>query len=68
MLELWEWVKLRDFVDSILHDTRPPIDVYDAMDFTVPGLVSEQSIANGGMPVEVPDFRRIELLSGEQGK
>jgi hypothetical protein len=30
------------------------------MDFTVPGLVSEQSIANGGMPVEVPNFREID--------
>ena len=33
------------------------MDVYDAMDYTVPGLVSEQSIANGGTPVEVPNFR-----------
>ena len=52
-----EYFELRDFVDSILHDTDPPMDVYDAMDYTVPGLVSEQSIANGGIPVEVPDFR-----------
>ncbi len=55
-----EYFELRDFVDSILHDTHPPMDVYDAMDFTVPGLVSEQSIAKGGMPVEVPNFREIE--------
>ena len=52
-----EYFELRDFVDSILHDTDPPMDVYDAMDYTVPGLVSEQSIANGGVPVEVPNFR-----------
>ena len=55
-----EYFELRDFVDSILHDTKPPMDVYDAMDFTVPGLVSEQSIANGGKPVEVPNFREID--------
>ena len=52
---------MRDFVDSILTDTEPPMDVYTAMDFTVPGLVSEQSIANGGAPMEVPDFRKIDL-------
>ena len=52
-----DYFELRDFVDSILHDTDPPMDVYDAMDYTVPGLVSEQSIANGGAPVEVPNFR-----------
>lgn len=42
------------------NDTTPPIDVYATMDFTVPGLVSEQSIANGGIPVKVPDFREME--------
>ena len=52
-----DYLELRDFVDSILHATDPPMDVYDAMDYTVPGLVSEQSIANGGAPVEVPNFR-----------
>ncbi len=57
--ELGEYFKVRDFVDSILNDTTPPLDVYTALDFTVPGLVSEQSIANGGVPVEVPDFREL---------
>jgi predicted dehydrogenase len=55
-----EYFMLRDFVDSILHDTDPPVDVYTAMDFTVPGLVSEESISNGGVPVRVPDFREID--------
>lgn len=55
-----EYFKVRDFIDSILNDTTPPIDVYVAMDYTVPGLVSEESIANGGTPVAVPDFRDIE--------
>lgn len=58
--DLGEYFKVRDFIDSILNDTTPPIDVYTTMDFTVPGLVSEQSIANGGAPVKVPDFREIE--------
>ena len=55
-----EYFEMRGFVDSIINDTKPPIDVYDAMDLTVPGLVSEESIANGGTPVEVPDFREID--------
>ncbi|MFC1716486.1 Gfo/Idh/MocA family protein [Candidatus Poribacteria bacterium] len=55
-----EYFEMRDFVDSIIHDTDPPIDVYTAMDFTVPGLVSEESIANSGMPVQVPNFREID--------
>lgn len=58
--DLGEYFKVRDFVDSVLTDTPPPLDVYTALDFTVPGLVSEQSIANGGAPVAVPNFRDIE--------
>ena len=50
---------LRDFLDSIVNNTTPSIDVYKALDFTAPGLVSEESIKQGGKPLQVPDFRRI---------
>jgi len=48
---------LRSFVDSVLNDTPPLIDIYRALDFTVPGLISEISVQQGGVPVAVPDFR-----------
>ena len=47
----------RAFALSILESVPPPIDVYRALDFTLPGLVSEQSIAAGGVPIGVPDPR-----------
>lgn len=47
----------RDFVRAILDDRDPPIDVYRALDLTAPGLVSEGSIACGGAPLPVPDYR-----------
>jgi predicted dehydrogenase len=50
-------VVMRAFVDSILNDTDPPIDVYRALDFTVPGLMAEASIRQGGAPVAVPNYR-----------
>lgn len=50
------WV-VRDFVDAIVNQTRPRLDVYRALDFTVPGLVSEESIERGGAVREAPDFR-----------
>ncbi len=59
-----DYFEVRDFVDAILHDTDPPIDVYRALDFTVPGLISEQSIARGGAPCAVPDFREYRTGSG----
>ena len=53
-----DYFEIRDFVDSILKDQSPRIDVYRAMDFSVPGLVSEKSILNHGQPLTVPDFRK----------
>lgn len=37
---------------------EPDIDVYDAAAWSVPGPLSERSVANGSMPVKVPDFTR----------
>lgn len=48
---------VREFLEAIREDKAPPIDIYRAMDYTVPGLISEQSIAQGGVPLPVPDFR-----------
>ena len=55
-----DYFEVRGFIDAIINDTKPPIDVYEAMDMTVPGLVSEESINNGGIPLPVPDFRTIQ--------
>ena len=52
-----EYFELRDFIDALLNETEPPLNVHRALDYTVPGLVSEQSIANAGQPVIVPDYR-----------
>jgi predicted dehydrogenase len=48
-----------DFVEAILNDRPSPIDVYRALDMTVPGLVSEISAHQGGTPVAVPNFRLL---------
>ena len=55
-----DYFEVRGFVDAIINDTKPPIDVYEALDMTVPGVVSEASINQGGIPLPVPDFREIE--------
>lgn len=49
---------LLDFVEAIIRDRPSPIDVYRALEMTVPGLVSEISAHQGGAPVAVPDFRQ----------
>jgi predicted dehydrogenase len=45
------------FARALLDGTPSPIDVYQALDCSVPGIVALASRANGGAPVPVPDFR-----------
>ncbi len=52
-----DYFVVREFVDSILNDAKPPIDIYYSLEYTAPGLVSEMSINQGGVPLPVPDFR-----------
>lgn len=54
-----DYFVIREFVQSIMDDRTPPIDIYRALDFTVPGLISEDSFARGGVPLPVPDFRQL---------
>ena len=52
--DYWE---VQDFVAAIQEGREPPISIDQAMDLTLPGLVSQQSIAQGSMWVAVPDSR-----------
>ena len=51
-----EYYMIRDFVDAVESNSRPPIDVVRATDFTVPGLVAHESAMKGGQWMEVPLF------------
>ena len=52
--DYWE---VQDFVSAILEDREPPIGIDLAMDMTLPGLVSQESLAQGSTWVTVPDSR-----------
>ena len=47
---------LEAFGKCILNDTEPPISAKRSLNWTAAGILSEQSINNGGEPVDVPDF------------
>ncbi|MFA5864540.1 MAG: Gfo/Idh/MocA family oxidoreductase [Phycisphaerae bacterium] len=51
-----EYYMVDDFVRSILEDKQPPLDVYKALDMTVPGLCAVDSAQKGGELVPVPIF------------
>lgn len=47
---------LNDFINSVKRGEAPPIDVYDGATMMVITPLSEQSIAEGGEPRQIPDF------------
>lgn len=52
---------VQDFVNAIVNNTQPPIDVYMAMDMTLPGILGYRSALNGNVSLEVPDFRKEDV-------
>jgi len=52
-----EYFMVKAFVDCIINDTKPPIDVYDGLDYSLPGFCAHISAQNGGKLVNIPDFR-----------
>jgi predicted dehydrogenase len=52
-----DYLEVQDLVRSILDGTPPPIGIHEAMDMTLPGLISQQSIAQGSAWLDVPDSR-----------
>ncbi|MDY3929029.1 MAG: Gfo/Idh/MocA family oxidoreductase [Clostridia bacterium] len=51
-----DWLEFGIFFDCLLKDKPMPVDVYDAASWMVITALSEQSVAKGGMPVDIPDF------------
>lgn len=52
-----DFFTLREFCQAIKEDRPPMIDVYDAVTWSSITPLSVQSIANGNMPVAVPNFK-----------
>ncbi len=57
---------LKGFIDAIKHNTEMPIDVYDAAAWMAITCLSEDSIAQGGKPVAIPDFTGGQWVMREQ--
>jgi predicted dehydrogenase/RimJ/RimL family protein N-acetyltransferase len=52
-----DFFEVRDFVRAARGEIPSPIDIHAAMDMTLPGLLSQQSILRGGEWLWVPDSR-----------
>jgi predicted dehydrogenase len=47
-----------DFVDALANRRRPAVDVYEALAYTVPGIVAHASALKGGEMMKIPQFDR----------
>ncbi len=52
------WMMMRDFLDAIREGRPPPVDVYDGLMFSVPGLLAAESARAGGTRIEIPQYQQ----------
>jgi predicted dehydrogenase len=51
-----EYLVLQEFVSAVRSRRRPAIDEVRAMDFTLPGIIAQESAMAGGVWMDVPSF------------
>ena len=52
-----EYWLLKDFLAAVHGEIATPIDVYRALDYTIPGILAVESAKTLGTPITVPDPR-----------
>ena len=52
------YAKFVNFADAILNDLTPPMDVYRAVETAAPAILAAESARQGGILLQVPDFRK----------
>jgi hypothetical protein len=53
-----DYFEVVDFVDALTGSKPPSVGIHEAMDMTLPGLVSQESIRRDGEWLPVPDSRQ----------
>ena len=60
-----DYFEVMDFVDAVQGRKPPPIDIHMAMDMTLPGLVSQESIRRGGRMAGGAQLQRLGVKVSE---
>lgn len=45
-----------EFVDALIHDRKPAVNIYEALAYTVPGIIAHQSALQGGRQMKIPVY------------
>jgi hypothetical protein len=48
-----------EFIQSIVENRRPAVDVNEAVAYTAPGIVAHDSALRGGELLKIPRFARV---------
>jgi hypothetical protein len=51
-----------EFIDALVHNRRPAIDVYESLAYTVPGIIAHQSSLRKGELLKVPQYNPVRLI------
>ena len=62
-----DWLVMRAFLEAVRRKIQTPIDVYDSATMMAIGVLSEESISMGSMPVAIPDFTDGMWIKREPG-
>lgn len=47
-----------EFIDALVNERKPAIDIYEALAYTVPGIIAHKSALAGGKQMKVPVYDR----------
>jgi hypothetical protein len=47
-----------EFVQAIVEDRHPEVNIWEAIAFTLPGIIAHQSALKNGEPMKIRDFGR----------
>ena len=45
-----------EFVDACLQERKPTVDIYEALAYTMPGVIAHESALKGGASMSIPQF------------
>lgn len=45
-----------EFIDAVVNNRRPVVDIYEALAYMVPGIIAHQSALKGGEQMKIPQF------------
>jgi hypothetical protein len=45
-----------EFIDALVNDRKPAIDIHEALAYTVPGIIAHESALRGGAQMKIPQL------------